>query len=47
MNIIIIIISVAYPGIFWGVQQIQSRTEGREKGDMEAVTPQSGVPLNL
>jgi hypothetical protein len=41
--------SVAYPGIFSarGVQQIQLRTEGRENGDLGAVAPLSGVPLNL
>jgi hypothetical protein len=39
---------VAYPGIFFGgVQQIQLRTEGRENGDLGAVAPYSGVPLNL
>jgi hypothetical protein len=40
-------LSVAYPGIFsgvytrisFGVQQIQFRTEGRENGDLGAVTP--------
>ena len=32
--------AVAYPGIlFWGVQQIQLRTEDREKGDLGAVAP--------
>jgi hypothetical protein len=41
------------PGIFslGGVggrgQQIQLRTEGRENGDLGAVAPKSGVPLNL
>jgi hypothetical protein len=37
------------PGIFLrrGVQQIQLRTEGRENRELEAVAPQSGVPLNL
>jgi hypothetical protein len=42
---------VAYPtnfvrggGVF---QQIQLRTEGRENGDLGAVAPQSGVPLNM
>jgi hypothetical protein len=30
-----------------GAQQIQLRTEGRENGDLGAVAPQSGVPLNL
>jgi hypothetical protein len=32
---------VAYPGIFFGggVQQIQLRTEGREKRDLGAVAP--------
>jgi hypothetical protein len=30
-----------------GVQQIQLRTEGRENGDLGAIAPQSGVPLNL
>jgi hypothetical protein len=30
-----------------GVQQIQLRIEGRENGDLGAVAPQSGVPLNL
>jgi hypothetical protein len=29
------------------VQQIQLRTEGRENGDLGAVAPYSGVPLNL
>jgi hypothetical protein len=33
-----------FPG---GVQQIQLRTEGRQNGDLGAVTPWSGVPLNL
>jgi hypothetical protein len=28
-------------------QQIKLRTEGRESGDLGAVAPQSGVPLNL
>jgi hypothetical protein len=32
--------SVAYPGIFFGVvQQIKLRIEGRENGDLGAVTP--------
>jgi len=33
--------AVAYPGILFGVgfQQIQLRTENREKGDLEAVAP--------
>jgi hypothetical protein len=37
------------PGIlFWrGVQKIQFRTEGRENGDLGAVAPSSGFPLNL
>jgi hypothetical protein len=40
--------AVAYPGIFFeGVQQIEFRIEGREIGDLGAVAPQSGVPLNL
>jgi hypothetical protein len=30
-----------------GVQQIQLRTEGRENGDLGAVAPSSGVPINL
>jgi hypothetical protein len=30
-----------------GVQQIQLRTEGRENGDLGAVAPKSGGPLNL
>jgi hypothetical protein len=30
-----------------GVQQIQLRTEGRKKGNLGAVAPLSGVPLNL
>jgi hypothetical protein len=39
---------VAYPGIFFGgFQQIQLRTEGRENGDLGALAPESGVPLNL
>ena len=38
--------AVAYPGILFGggVQQIQLRTEDREKGDLGAVAPWSGVP---
>jgi hypothetical protein len=35
---------------FWGgggVQQIQLRIEARENGDLGAVAPYSGVPLNL
>jgi hypothetical protein len=38
-----------YPGIFFwvGVQQIKLRTEGRENGDLGAVAPYSGVPLDL
>jgi hypothetical protein len=41
-------VSVAYPGIFFGgVQQIQLRTDGREKGDLGAVAPYSGVPLSF
>jgi hypothetical protein len=32
---------------FRGVQQIHLRTEGRENGDLGAVAPSSGVPLNL
>jgi hypothetical protein len=41
-------IPVAYPGIiFRGVQRIQLRTEDRENGDLGAVAPWSGVPLNL
>jgi hypothetical protein len=51
--------AVAYPGIFFraegvtpgiffeGVQQIQLRIEGRENGDLGAVAPLAGVPLNL
>jgi hypothetical protein len=37
------------PGIFFGgrVQHIQLRTEGSENGDLGAVAPYSGVPLNL
>jgi hypothetical protein len=39
---------VAYTGILLGgVKQIQLRTEGRENGDLGAVAPYSGVPLNL
>jgi hypothetical protein len=34
-------------GLGGGVQKIQSRTEGRENGDLGAVTPWSGVQLNL
>ena len=35
---------MAYPGIFfWGVQQIQLRTEERENGDLGAVAPSLGV----
>jgi hypothetical protein len=37
---------VAYPGILFGrgvIQQIQLRTENREKGDLGAIAPQSGV----
>jgi hypothetical protein len=30
-----------------GVQQIQLKTAGRENGDLGAVAPSSGVPLNL
>jgi hypothetical protein len=33
--------------LFRGVQQIQLRTEGREKGDLGVIAPQSGVLLNL
>jgi hypothetical protein len=39
-----------YTRIFFsgkGVQQIQLRTEGRENGDLGAVAPQSGFPLNF
>jgi hypothetical protein len=32
---------------FGGVQQIQLRIEGRENGDLGAVAPKSGIPLNL
>jgi hypothetical protein len=32
---------------FGEVQQIQLRIEGRENGDLGAVAPYSGVPLNL
>jgi hypothetical protein len=32
---------------FGAVQQIQLRTGGRENGDVGAVAPYSGVPLNL
>jgi hypothetical protein len=36
------------PRIFFrGVQQIQLRTEGTENGDLGAVVPYLGVPLNL
>jgi len=38
--------AVAYPGILfggWGVQQILLRIEDREKGDLGAAAPQSGV----
>jgi hypothetical protein len=49
---------VAYPEILLGgggqlcsggggVQQIQLRTEGGENGDLGAVVPWSGFPLNL
>jgi hypothetical protein len=49
---------VAYLGIFLrgeayarnffgGVQQIHLRAQGREKGDLGALAPLSGVPLNL
>jgi len=31
--------AVAYPGILFGVQQIQMRTEDRENGDLGAVAP--------
>jgi hypothetical protein len=31
----------------WGVQQIQLRTGSRKKGNLGAVAPWSGVPLNL
>jgi hypothetical protein len=34
--------TVAYPGFFFsggGVQQIQLRTEGRQNGDLGAVSP--------
>ena len=35
---------MAYPGIlFGGVQQIHLRAEDREKGDLWAVAPWSGV----
>jgi hypothetical protein len=43
-------VPVAYPGILFGgkgFQQIQWRIEGRENGDLGAVAPESGVPLNL
>jgi hypothetical protein len=50
--------SVTYTGFFSGrsfsqeffsgaVQQIELRTEGKENGDLGAVAPYSGVPLNL
>jgi hypothetical protein len=41
--------AVACAGIFFQgrVQQIQLTTEGRENGDLGAVAPYSGVPLNL
>jgi hypothetical protein len=40
--------AVAYAGIlFGGVQQIHLRIEGRENGDLGAVAPESGVPLNM
>jgi hypothetical protein len=36
------------PGIFsGGFQKIKLRFEDRESGDLGAVAPQSGVPLNL
>jgi len=36
--------AVAYPGIlFRGFQQIQLRTQDREKGDLGAVAPLSSV----
>jgi hypothetical protein len=40
---------VTYPGILFGGggQQIQLRTVDRENEDLGAVTPWSGVPLNL
>jgi hypothetical protein len=40
---------VAYPGILYGggVQQIQLRTESREKTDLGAAAPYSGVLLNF
>jgi hypothetical protein len=34
-------------GILFGGQQIQLRIEDRENGDLGAVAPYSGVPLNL
>jgi hypothetical protein len=44
--------SSGVPTIFFGgeggeVQQVQLRTECRENGDLGAVAPKSGVPLNL
>jgi hypothetical protein len=40
--------AVVYPVVFSrGFQQIQLRTEGSENGDLGAVAPYSGVPLNL
>jgi hypothetical protein len=33
--------------MFLGVQQIQLRIESRENGDLGAVAPYSGVPLNF
>jgi hypothetical protein len=40
---------IEVPRIFFsgGFHQIQLRTEGRENGDLGAVAPESGVPLNL
>jgi hypothetical protein len=46
-----VLASSGIPKIFFfggeGVQQIQLRIEGRENGDLGAVDPYSGVPLNL
>jgi hypothetical protein len=46
--------AAAYSGILfeWGggggrVYQIQLRTEGRENGDLGAIAPSQGFPLNL
>jgi hypothetical protein len=45
--VVVVVVSGEPRNFVRGVQHIQLRTEGRENGDLGAVAPYSGVPLNL